>query len=154
VALKIRKLQRSHYKNVSTDPLGTGGGSLATGGAHFGSRCVMTQLFHTSQSRFPIGRSLQTVLKLAVFWRSYGCSWELLSPRIRYSVAQKSGYRRFETSGTMHPATQHHTPQDHTPYRFLPITSALQVQPILDTIRQNAYSSTTPALDPNCNSAG
>jgi len=36
---KINKLQSSYYRNVSTDPLGSGHRSLEIGGAHFGNFC-------------------------------------------------------------------------------------------------------------------
>jgi hypothetical protein len=33
---EISKIHSSHHRNVSTDPLGTGGGSLEIRAAHFG----------------------------------------------------------------------------------------------------------------------
>jgi len=45
----MSKLQSSHYKNVSTDPVGTGRGSFGIRGAHFGNhRLRFSVLIHTA----------------------------------------------------------------------------------------------------------
>jgi len=60
------KLQSSHYKNVSTDPLGTGRESLGIHGAQFGNRC---------SNRFRDKDILSFALRYSVY---------VLSPHISY----------------------------------------------------------------------
>jgi hypothetical protein len=48
--LKLSKLQSSNYRHVSTDPLGTGCGSLEIRGVYFGNLWVMVFEGSTSSS--------------------------------------------------------------------------------------------------------
>ena len=124
MTLKICKLQSSHYRNVSLDPLGTAGGSLATDGAHFGSRCVIPPTFPQfpfSVSYRPISTDCPEPCGVLTFLR--GCSWGFLSSRIRYSVAERVVT---DVSKRRGPSTEWHS---ITPHKTIPLTDFFPSHP-------------------------
>jgi hypothetical protein len=62
------KFQRSHYRNVSTDPLRSGCRSFGTHGAHFGNRCSRALSFNHECMRH-LQVKLVTLFSSAWHWK-------------------------------------------------------------------------------------
>ena len=123
--LKISKLQSSHYRNASTDSLGNGGGSLANPRSTLWEPlryAAIISRISVSVCYRPISTDcLSSILRC--FDVLTGCSWEFLSSRIWYSVAERVVT---DVSKRREPFTERHSITPHTTIPLNPLNPELK----------------------------